>query len=151
MIRIAFFLLLTLLSCTAFGQVEWIEFGKLPALFNSKKKPILIFVHTNWCKICKMQEGTVFSDDSIAMVVNTQFYALKLDAESTDSISFFGRNYKGGSVNKYHELAEYLAKADYTLSFPTLIVLNERLQIIYKKAGFVSKEELWELMSDLTK
>ncbi|MDB9776055.1 thioredoxin family protein [Vicingaceae bacterium] len=131
-----------LFSLCAMSQVKWMDFNNLPIEFKASKKPLLLFIHTDWCKICKMQEGTVFADDSISKQLNEQFNTLKLNAEDVNDISFFGRTYQGATSNSYHEFAEYIGKEGNVLNFPTLLILNERLEIVYKKAGFVSKEEL---------
>tara|TARA_R110002049_G_scaffold258433_5_gene434186 strand:- start:1544 stop:1945 length:402 start_codon:yes stop_codon:yes gene_type:complete len=124
------------------SQVRWMDFNNLPIEFKASKKPLLVFIHTDWCKICKMQEGTVFADDSISKQLNNQFYLLKLNAEDENDISFFGRTYQGATSRSHHQLAEYIGKEGKAINFPTIVILNERLEIVYKKAGFVSKEEL---------
>lgn len=131
---------LTVLSCTTYAQAEWTKFGELPNLFNQHKKAILLFIHTDWCKVCKMQESTVFNDDSLSKALNENFYLLKLNAEEKKDIEFFGRKYKGATANHFHELAEYLGKKDGQLIFPTTIILNEKFQLIYHNSAFVSKE-----------
>jgi thioredoxin-related protein len=140
---------LLILSLAASAQVNWISFEELAVEFSNEKKPILLFIHTDWCKICKMQEGTVFSNDEISILINEHFYALKLNAEESKAVEFFSRRYEGATSNHYHELAEFIGKSIYELNFPTLVILNEQLEVIYKIAGFVSKEELWKWMNDL--
>ncbi|MBR9831588.1 thioredoxin family protein [bacterium] len=135
-----------LLSLAAFAQVDWINIKEVTTQLVMEKKPIVLFIHTDWCKICKMQEETVFSDEIVAKHINTQFYALNLNAEEKQSLTFLGRTYAGATANRYHELAEYLGKSNKEFYFPTLIILNEQLEVVYKKAGLVSKEEWAEWM-----
>jgi len=140
---------LLILSLIASAQVNWISFEELTTKLAEEKKPILLFIHTDWCKICKMQEGSVFSNDEISTLINTHFYALKLNAEESKEIEFFGRIYEGATANHYHALAEYIGKSNNALNFPTLIILNDQLELVHKTKGFVSKEELWKWMNDL--
>lgn len=143
--KLVLFVFLTLFSFYSMSQVKWIEFADLPTEFGNSKKPVLIFIHTNWCKICKMQEGTVFADDSIAKQLTEKFYLLKLNAEDENDISFFGRVYKGATFRNQHELAEYIGKGEKGLNFPTIVILNEKLELVYKNTGFVSKDEIRRL------
>ena len=59
------------------------------ALAKAKQNPKLIFVdlYADWCVPCRIMEANVYSDPTVASVLNSRFYAVKLNAESQDTIS----------------------------------------------------------------
>lgn len=142
-------ILLTMFSCTIYAQAEWTKFEELTNSFKQDKKAILIFVYTDWCKICKMQENIVFNDTTLSKLLKDKVYLLKLNAEEKNDILFFNRKYKGATTKQYHELAEYLAQENNTLNFPSIIILNRKLLPIYKSYSFINKEDLNDILRQL--
>ena len=140
-------LLLFILLCPgrpSAQTVQWTKFADLTDSLRRESRPLLIFIHTDWCKYCALQKHNTFGDKAVSQWINENFYALQLNAESRETIRFLTRTYQGRS-KAYHELAELLAKKDGQLSFPTTLILSERLQLQKRWTGFVSKGMLLEV------
>ena len=71
--------------------IKWLSYDE--AVKQSKKKPKKIFidVYTDWCGWCKKMDKTTFEDAQIATYVNKKYYAVKLNAESTKTLTFQGK------------------------------------------------------------
>ena len=70
-----FGILLFLFSFSLQAQdVNWVTFEELPKLTYKEAKPILIFIHTDWCKFCLMQEENTFSDSVVVKELNEHYY-----------------------------------------------------------------------------
>lgn len=141
-------LLLLLQLCPLFlsaQSVQWTSFSDLPDSLRKESKPLLIFIHTDWCKYCALQDHNTFGNEMISQRINEDFYALRLNAESEASVTFLNRVYKGAS-NGYHQLAEYLGKSGEQLIFPTTIVLSKQFFLEKRWNGFVSVEMLKEYL-----
>lgn len=71
-------------------SVRWMGYDE--ALAKAKKSPRLIFVdlYADWCIPCRVMDKNVYSDPSVAASLNNRFYAVKLNADSQDSISCDG-------------------------------------------------------------
>ena len=95
-----------------YAQVNWMSAQEIETAYAEEKRPILIFIYADWCKICKLQEATTFQEDSIGLLLNEEYYALKINGESGEAISFMGRNYEGGNSNQFHELAMYFGQVE---------------------------------------
>jgi thioredoxin-related protein len=102
----------------------------------------MIDVFTDWCGWCKRMDASTFSNPVIAAYLNENFYPVKFNAERTDSVFFGGQWFvnKGGSARSTHQLAEALLKGQ--LSYPTIVYLNEKLELLGPIAGYKTPEAL---------
>lgn len=142
-------LLLFTVSNSLAQHVDWISFENLNEKMRAQPRPILIFIHTSWCKFCALQEENTFKDSVISKQINKNFYAISLDAEEKKPIIFLNRYYQhkpSGSGTGYHELAEILGKQNGMLSFPTTVILSPSLQITTRVTGFVNTQDLQRLL-----
>lgn len=121
--------------------VQWTNFSDLPDSLHREVRPLLIFIHTDWCKYCALQDHNTFSQETVGKLVNERFYALRLNAESKAAIPFLNRTYRGVN-DHYHELATFLAASQGQVAFPTTIILSEKFQLEKKWTGFVSPDLL---------
>lgn len=145
-----FVIVSALISTLAFTQnktVEWLSAQELEQRYYKAPKPILIFLEADWCKICKMQLNTTFKNDSIVERLNKFYYPFKLNAEDKESIRFFKRTYHYNNAEKLHELAIYLGEQNKRIEFPTTVILDHKLQPIYRKASLVRSAELMDLIA----
>ena len=133
---------------TSQGQnVNWTQFEDLPDSLRKDTRPILIFVHTDWCKYCQMQQATTFKNDSVIELLNNNYYTLKLNAETKEDISFFGRTY--ANKGKTHSLASFIAKKNGIVSFPTTIILSSQQELIVKETAFTDQKTLLKLLKNI--
>lgn len=112
---------------------------------REQPKPIIIFIHTDWCKFCAMQENNTFSRPEVVKEINQNFYAVRLNAEETNDIIFLNKKYRykpSGTGSGHHELAEMLGIKNGKLSFPSIVILSESWQVIQRETGFLNAEEL---------
>lgn len=73
-------------------QVHWMSYSK--ALEKAKQNPKLIFVdlYADWCLPCRVMDANVYSDSTVASLLNGKFYAVKLDVESKEKITCDGEH-----------------------------------------------------------
>ena len=137
------FLLMAFLVVNAKGQsLSWTLIEYLEDSLRAKPKPIMVFIHTDWCKYCKMQEKVTFNDQELINLLNRDFYSVKLDAEGEIDLKFMGRTYKGGSSKDYHELSKMLGMKNGKLLFPTTVFYSPTSQGLSKFQGFQQAGDL---------
>ena len=116
------------LVVNAKGQsLSWTLIENLEDSLRAKPKPIMVFIHTDWCKYCKMQEKVTFNDQELINLLNRDFYSVKLDAE--------------GEID-YHELSKMLGMKNGKLLFPTTVFYSPTSQGLSKFQGFQQAGDL---------
>lgn len=135
--------LLVLMACASYSQekkesIKWMDFTE--AIEACKENPKLIFidVYTDWCGWCKKMDASTFKDPVIAKDMNEYFYAVKFDAERTDTIPFYG--YKFGPTVRQdgrkgpHQLAAALLQNK--MSYPSYVIMDENYSILQVIGGY---------------
>ena len=144
------FFILIFFSITNFAQnvqdsVNWLTIDKAGELFAEKQKPVLFYFYQDKCDSCRLQEKKTFSNPEVTNYINVLFYAVKIDAETKDSIKFFdGKVYKNSEKNgKIHDLVYQLSGAKDT--FPTIVIFSKRaVGKTYK--GFKDRDEIFRIL-----
>lgn len=126
-------------------KIQWVSIDTLDKVLKdsaTNDKHIFIDVYTEWCGWCKRMDATTFSDPEIVEVMNKYFIPVKFDAEQKDSIQFSGRtfNYVPNGRRGYNELAAALLQNK--MSYPTVVFLNEKTQMIQPLSGYRSAKDL---------
>ncbi|AEI48084.1 thioredoxin family protein [Runella slithyformis] len=128
--------------------VQWTSFEHLNDSLRKERRPLLIFIHTDWCKYCKMMELKTFTEPGLAQKLNQQFYCLSLNAEEAKTILFLNRTYtfKPTGVNTgIHELAELLGREKGRLTYPTTVFFDQNLQLLSRVVGALDAARLQQL------
>jgi thioredoxin-related protein len=124
------------------AKVKWYTFEEAVELNKTEKRKIFIDVYTDWCGWCKKMEASTFANPIIANILNTEYYAVRFDAETKDTISFKGKQFinVGGKSRSPHQLAVALLQGK--MSYPSVAYLNEENQFITTVPGYYSPERL---------
>lgn len=134
-------------------QVNWITFDELPQKMRDNPRPVLVFIHTDWCKFCAMQESNTFTNKEVVKALSENVYALRLNAEEKDDIVFLNRKYAykpTGTGSGYHELAELLGKEKGVLNFPTTLLLSDALEIVFRHPGLLKTDKLLNMLATVS-
>ncbi|MDO6439678.1 thioredoxin family protein [Cyclobacterium sp. 1_MG-2023] len=125
------------------GQaMSWTSIENLKDSLRSNPKPIMVFIHTDWCKYCKMQENITFQKPKVASSLSTNFYCIKINAESKEELVFLGRKYKPGKSGDYHTLAKMLGSKNGRLLFPTTVFFAPLSQSFERLQGLQTAKDL---------
>ncbi len=129
------------------GPVNWLSFEEAVARAQATPKKIFIDVYTDWCGWCKVMDSKTFSDPAVAEVLQSKFYPVKLDAEQREPITFNDHTFKFvPRGNKgYHELAAALLNNK--LSYPSVVFLNEKFEIIQVLPGYRKADEFLKIVT----
>jgi thiol-disulfide isomerase/thioredoxin len=92
------------------GPINWLSIEEASVLYQKNPKPMFIDVYTDWCGWCKKMDASTFKDASIAQYLNSNFYAVKLNAETSDSLRFMGKTYYNTQQEKVKFLLDSLKK-----------------------------------------
>lgn len=156
-IRKLFFLLsgLILLNTFCNGQagikeiigpdgIQWMNFEDALKQQKTNPKKIFIDVYTGWCGWCKKMDGSTFKDQKVVDYLNSKFYAVKLDAETKDTITYKSKDYTFVPAYKSNEVAAFLLNGK--MSYPTSLYLDEKSDPITAVPGFLTGEQLLPIL-----
>lgn len=111
---------ITIFACaqkppTGISKVAWMTLKQAEENMQKEKRPILIDLYTDWCGWCKVMDKKTYSNKNVTSYLQQKFYAVKLNAEGTQSITWNGKTYTT------HEFVIYLTGGQ--LSFPTTVII----------------------------
>jgi len=130
-----------------FAQLNTYTFEQAEKLSIENPKPFVIFIHTNWCKICKMMENSTFKNKEIINQLNQNFYFISFNAEDKKEIQFHQNTFKfkpKGTNSGIHELAELLSNQTY----PTITILHPDYSIVTQIESFVNAKTLLQILGN---
>ena len=128
-------------------SIQWMTFEEAIEAQQSVKKKVFVDIYTDWCSWCKKMDQTTFQNKVIANYINEHYYPIRFNAESNLDITFKGNTYEFARQGRrgYHQLAVELTQG--RLSFPTVVFLDENLQIIQALRGFQSSLRFEQIMT----
>lgn len=103
-------------------KINWLTLDELQAAYERQPKPIIIDLYTDWCGWCKVMDNKTYTNAKLAAYINKNYYAVKYNAESEDSVSFNKKIFRFSEEFKSNEFALYLTFG--RLEFPTTVFLS---------------------------
>jgi thioredoxin-related protein len=142
---ISFIALLSFTSRTESTGVNWMTIEEAIEAQSKNPRPIMIDVYTKWCGPCKMMSNNTFTDSRVIEYLNKNYYCVKFDAESPDTVSFQNQvltnpDYKPNTPgrNGVHEFARMLNIS----SYPTLFFMDEKAMGLGPIVGYRTPAQL---------
>jgi len=120
------------------GKVNWMTFEEAIDANQLAPKKIFIDVYTKWCSWCKVMDNKTFSDSTVAAYMNENFYCVKFDAESKDTIVY--KEHKFYFVPEYKSHALAVSLLDGKMSYPSYVFLTEKEQRLKIISGYQEKD-----------
>ncbi len=146
--RLAFLICFFILVNTLFSQnekdglVKWLTIKEAQEKNKVLQKPFLVDIYTDWCGWCKHMMRTTYSSEGLAGYINSNFYPVKFNAETKDTIEFNGKIYKPLSPEPKtpHELAiKFLGSS---LSYPSTMFITNNFEYNLLTQGFLEEKKL---------
>lgn len=131
-------------------SIQWLSFEQLSDSMRVRPKKIFVDIIADWCAPCKMMDKKTFTNKYVVELMNTHYYAVKLDAERLDTIVFNNKPY-GWQIVKdgrgAHALAIELGWEAGNLSFPTVVILNADYSFAYRYPAFLTAALMEEVLN----
>lgn len=127
------------------GQINWMSIEEAQEAQKKDPKKIMIDVYTKWCGPCKMLDKNTFSNKDVANYVNTNYYAVKFDAESPDDVVFKGETFSNPTYDPNKKGRNGVNELSRTLgvrAYPTIVFMDEDLNIITPLSGYRAPRDL---------
>ncbi len=126
------------LNTNAQDQINWMSLSEAVELNKKTPKKIFIDFYTSWCGWCKKMDASTFSNPKIVQYMNANYYAVKFNAETKETVKFNGNSYTFSEAGRRgaNQLAIDLASSNGRLGYPTVVVLGENLNKLNAFPGF---------------
>ncbi|MHB8174065.1 MAG: thioredoxin family protein [Nitrospirota bacterium] len=106
--------------------INWMNYTDGMAQSAKTGKPVMIDFYTTWCKYCKLLEDTTYKDPGVIQTLNTNFIAIKVNAEGEDKVTDNGK-----SISEKDLAGKYAVTG-----FPTIWLLDGKQQKIGQVPGY---------------
>jgi thioredoxin-related protein len=120
--------------------VLWMRMEDAERLARNKKKMIVVHFFTQWAGWGKLMDKNTYSKKRIIRYVNENFYAVRMNAESTDTIAFNKLAYTRNIGSPYHTLAYSLLEGN--MEFPSTVFLDEEVNLLLVIPGYMDADKM---------
>ncbi len=142
-------LLFTLFTFNTYSQdgeskhLKWYTFEEVNELVKSEPRPVLVDVYTDWCGWCKKMDKATYEHAEIVKYLNDNYYVIKFNAETKDTIVFHGKEFVNNRANQRrgsHDLAIAMLKGK--MSYPSTVFLNGNLELLTATPGYLDAKKM---------
>lgn len=131
------------------AQISTTTFEEVERLMKDEKRPVLIFLYTDWCSYCELMKRKTFTDSQVIQQINANYYLIFFNGESKKKILWGGQEWKfkkRGLRSGTHQLAEYFAENQGEVTYPSLVFLDDQFHKVYQHKSYLKAPELRALL-----
>ena len=138
----------TLSMAYAQGKMETLKhysMTEIRQIQEKSPKKLIVDVYTDWCSWCKKMDKNTYLNQAIIQQLNEDFYFVKLNAETKDSIFFDNKMFTYQPQYKVNELA--LALLNGQMSYPSTVFLDEKFALLTVVPGYLTPKDLSPILT----
>lgn len=152
------FMATAMLSCnnTAAQEplgINWISFEQLHDSLQIHPKKVFIDFYADWCAPCLKMDEVAFKDPRVIKQLNKDFYAVKMDVETTDTIVFGQQTFTNKRANKrnpVHEIPLLLAsRKDAPFTLPAMVLMDSKFNAQARYFQYLDAEQLLAILEKM--
>ncbi|MBL7818132.1 MAG: DUF255 domain-containing protein [Saprospiraceae bacterium] len=135
-------------SIAAHAQVKWYKIEEAEQVAAQSGKKIMVKVYANWCGWCKEMDKSTFPNAHVAKILNESYIPVQFNSEQLGDVTWGGTTYKvvrPKNSGRYHSLAAKWLNGN--LSFPTIVILDEKGKVIQAIGGYRRAAEFEKIIA----
>jgi thioredoxin-related protein len=127
------------------SKVKWMKLED--ALEANQKKPKKIFIEftANWSNASTIMLMTTYTDSLVADLLNNQYYPVRIDATTKDTLNFGAPYINDGKYGPYHQLP--VAMLGGKMRFPATLYLDEASKLVNVMHDYLAPELMIPILS----
>tara|TARA_R110001599_G_scaffold149835_2_gene333860 strand:- start:17178 stop:17675 length:498 start_codon:yes stop_codon:yes gene_type:complete len=134
------------------NQINWLNFEQLEDSLKVKPKKVFIYFNADWCTYCHKMDCNVFKDQAIIERFNKDYYVVKMDIESEDTITFGNTEFRNKNAKKrmsVHEIPLMMAsRKGKPFSLPAMVFLNENFEATARYFQYLDAKQMLEILNN---
>lgn len=134
------------------GPVHWLTFEQLEDSLKVKPKKVFIDFHADWCAYCHKMDREAFQDEQVAELLNSDYYAVRMDIETPDTIRFGDQVFVNERIKKrnpVHQIALLMAsRKGKPFSLPAMVFLNEKFEATGRYFQYLDAQQMTEVLEN---
>lgn len=138
-------LILSLLTHTLSAQ-HGVPITEIENRSTGLPRMVVIGFYTGWCGICAIQEKKIQKDEALVQLLENEFYYVKFNAESAESFELNGYLFENPDGH-IHEFTKAVLGEE--VVFPSWIILNPDMEIIFQYRGLLEAGELYSVLKQI--
>lgn len=104
--------------------VKWMTLQEAMEKTKTAPRPIIMDFYTDWCGWCKKMMQTTYANPGLAAYINQNFYPVKFNAETKDTVEYLGQKYGPLGVGQRTTNALAAKLLQNKLMYPTTLFMN---------------------------
>lgn len=133
-------------------QINWLNFEQLEDSLKVTPKKVFVYFYAEWCTYCHKMNRSAFKNKAIIESLNKDYYVVKMDIESTDTIVFGNIEFKNKNVNRrksIHEIPLMMAsRKGRPFSLPAIVLLDENFEATSRYFQYLDAEQMLEVLEN---
>ena len=118
-------------------SINWVSLQEAFELAEESPKKIIVYLHTDWCGYCKRMNEITFQNPIIIDIINEQYYPVKFNGETIDTIKYRGVEYINRTEGRRGAPHDFtLALLQNKVGYPAFSFFDEELNVIFAVKGF---------------
>ncbi len=131
-------------------KINWLTFGQLNDSLAKNPKKVFINFYADWCTPCHKMDKKTYTDPRIIEKINKEYYAVKMNVESNDTIAFGGQIYTNQKINRpnpIHQIPLLMAsRKDKPFSLPAIVLTNDKFVATDRYFQYLDAEQLLSIL-----
>lgn len=120
-------------------NIEWTDPSTSKELVEQTGKPVFVLVSTKWCRFCNMMKAQTFTDKNVQDQMNQKLVSIYIDPETEGTANFLGKSLT------YPQFTSQFGVNGY----PTMLFFNSKGELLGTKSGYLSADQMLELITYL--
>jgi thioredoxin-related protein len=121
-------------------KINWLSLDEVNLKMKTEPRPVIIDLYTNWCYWCKVMDRKTYNNSKVISYINAHFYAVKLNAESKETVVWNNKKYEFNANDKVNDFALFVTQGQ--LEFPNTVIFTDINKSPANIPGFMNPKEI---------
>ncbi|MEQ8927463.1 MAG: thioredoxin fold domain-containing protein [Fulvivirga sp.] len=137
-------------SVSAQDSIQWMTFDQLDDSLKVYPKKVFVYFYADWCTYCHKMDRVAFQDQKVATIMNADYYAVKMNIETSDTIHFGNQvfvNERLRKPNPVHQIPLLMAsRKGQPFSLPAMVLLDEKFEAVARYFQYLSADQMARIL-----